>query len=102
MIELSLVIIGVVFFVLAILNYKQIFGIVPDPSLMCKWKIIFYMTIFFLIGYLHRIYQLVLVFPKTIDIMIGLVYCFGAVYVYTVTLIGYRTIKHVKKWKKNL
>lgn len=97
-IQVVFVIVGIIFFVLSLNNYTQIFRFSSNKKILLYWKITFFLTIFFMGGYFLKIYELLATTAS--DMMVALVYMFGAMFVFLVTQLSLMEIMQVTEKAK--
>ncbi|MCA0429687.1 MAG: sensor histidine kinase [Bacteroidetes bacterium] len=92
-----LIFIGAVALILAICKTKQILIIIKDTIHLGRWKILLLFMIIFLLGYAFIIVSYIFHLKLYNNILIGLIFLLGAVFVYLVVKMGYNTISELKK-----
>ena len=97
--EIVFVNLGMLFFFISLGNYSEIMRIVHKEKVLLYWRITFGLTLFFMLGYVFKIYEL-MTFPETSDIMVSLVYMFGALFVLIITSLSVQTLKGFAKKTK--
>lgn len=95
LINLSLVLIslGVFFMLLAVFKTRDLLNSVKKRKEINSWRILFFMMLFFLAGYLASIYLIFQGQQKMITFLTGVVYLLGAVFVFIISRLSSFTIK---------
>jgi two-component sensor histidine kinase len=88
---------GALALILAICKTKQILIIIKDNIHLGRWKILLLFMIIFLLGYVFIIISNIFHLKLYNNILIGLIFLLGAVFVYLVVKMGYNTISELKK-----
>jgi hypothetical protein len=87
------------FFIASLVNYLKIMNMVTKKRMLLYWRITFILTLFFMIGYIYKTYEL-LTIPESSDLMVSLVYMFGALFVLIITWLSVETLKGLVRKKK--
>ena len=101
LITVLLVLLGAVFLVAAILQGRRIKADVP-PELQLRWLVMVGLMFFFLAGYLFLIVTLIKRLPFPIELVTGVVFLGGAVFVYLVISLSRGTVNRVLTAEKDL
>lgn len=94
LVKLSLVFIsgGVFFILLALLKTRDMLAILKGKTESKSWRILFFMMQFFLAGYAFSIYFILQGQQAFLILLTGVVFLFGALFVFIVTRISFFTI----------
>lgn len=95
LVKLSLIFIsvGVFFILLALLKTRDMLTILKGKTESKSWRILFFMIQLFLAGYVFSIYFILQGQQAFLILLIGIVFLFGALFVFIVTWISFFTIK---------
>lgn len=93
-VKLSLILIsvGVFFMLLAVLKTRNILTLIKGKTQIHSWRILFFMMLFFLVGYIAALYLIFEGQQKFITFLTGTVFLLGAVFVFIITRISAITI----------
>ncbi|MFX1311996.1 MAG: hypothetical protein ACFFHD_05240, partial [Promethearchaeota archaeon] len=86
---------GVAFFIISLLIISKIKELFPATKLIKKWVIIQVLILLFLCGYVFNIIFLALELTVFTNIMVAIVYIFGALFVLIVVNLSYKTYKEI-------
>jgi len=89
--------VGIVLLVAATLQTRRLIGKLPSSSHHHSWKWLQFFMIFFSLGYLLAIADLVFNEFRLIGILTGIVFLFGALFVLLVVNVGRKTIVELKE-----
>ncbi|MES2284672.1 MAG: PAS domain S-box protein [Bacteroidota bacterium] len=94
LVKLALVFIGVggFFMLLALLKTRNMLAILKDKTESKSWRVLFFMMLFFLAGYVFSIYFILQNQQEFLILLTGIVFLFGALFVFMVTGISFFTI----------
>ena len=87
------------FFIVSLINYVKIMKMVTTEKMLWYWRITFILTVFFMVGYVYKIYEL-LAMPASSDLMVSLVYMFGALFVFIITRLSVQTLEDLARKNK--
>ncbi len=96
-ITLALVLSGGIILLFAILGTSKIFKIVTHVKYRKNWRILFIMMLFFFLGYLGTAYIVWQGSENLLRILTGIVFFFGATFVFVVVNSGLNTIADLKE-----
>ena len=85
--------IGIAIFLICLLIIKKILQLFPKAKMRKDWKIISLLIIIFIGGYFVNILAIILELVDILVIMQAFVYLFGAIFVFLVIDLSYRTYK---------
>jgi len=86
---------GIAFFLISLLLISKIKELFPATKLIKKWVIIQILILIFLCGYVFNIIFLALELTAITNIMVAIVYIFGALFVLIVVNLSYKTYKEI-------
>ncbi len=86
---------GIAFFIISLLLISKIKELFPATKLIKKWVIIQILILIFLCGYVFNIIFLALELTAFTNIMVAIVYIFGALFVLIVVNLSYKTYKEI-------
>ncbi|MFX0023238.1 MAG: hypothetical protein ACFE9S_13005 [Candidatus Hermodarchaeota archaeon] len=86
---------GIAFFLISLLIIRKIKELFPATKLIKKWIIIQVLIFVFLGGYVANIIFLALELTIVTNIMVAIVYIFGALFVLLVVNLSYKTYKEI-------
>lgn len=86
---------GIAFFIISLLLISKIKELFPATKLIKKWVIIQILILIFLCGYVFNIIFLALELTAITNIMVAIVYIFGALFVLIVVNLSYKTYKEI-------
>lgn len=98
-IEVVFVNLGMIFFIISLVNYSKIMKRVTKKRMLLYWRITFALTLFFMVGYIYKTYELITI-PEASNLMVSLVYMFGALFVFIITWLSVETLKGLVRKKK--
>ncbi|TXT64424.1 MAG: conserved membrane protein of unknown function [Promethearchaeota archaeon] len=84
---------GIVFFILSLNIIRKIKQLFPGANIIKKWILIQILIILFLFGYISNIIFLALDMTEIVAFMTAIVYIFGALFVFFVVNLSYKTYK---------
>lgn len=90
--SLALIGIGIVFMLLAVLKTRSILMLLKEKTEINSWRILFFMMVFFLAGYVAALYLILAGHQKLIAFLTGIVFLLGAVFVFIITRVSSVTI----------
>ena len=91
---------GVTFFIISLFIITKIKSMFPGANIIKKWVTIQALIILFLFGYVFNIIFLWLELLVIVNIMTAIVYIFGAIFVFLVVNLSYKTYKSILLDKK--
>jgi len=86
---------GVTFFIISLFLIIKIKELFPATKLIKKWVIIQVLILLFLCGYIFNIISLYFELTTFTNIMVAIVYIFGALFVLIVVNLSYKTYKEI-------
>lgn len=86
---------GIAFFIISLLLISKIKELFPATKLIKKWVIIQILILLFLCGYVLNIIFLSLQLTDITNIMVAIVYIFGALFVLIVVNLSYKTYREI-------
>ena len=86
---------GIAFFLISLLLISKIKELFPATKLIKKWVIIQILILIFLCGYVFNIIFLALELTAFTNIMVAIVYIFGALFVLIVVNLSYKTYREI-------
>jgi signal transduction histidine kinase/DNA-binding response OmpR family regulator len=92
-----LILLGAVVMLLSILGTRKILRVLQSNSYLRTWQILFGLMIFFLFGYLGAFLLISAGITQFLQLLTGVVFFFGAVFVELVVRTGYLTIQDLSK-----
>ena len=95
--NLVLVIGGLFLFILSIKIVKDILNLFPKAQMNKNWRMIEYLIIFFIFGYSINILAFLFGWVDLLEVMVSLVYFFGALFVFIVVNVSFRTYRILKQ-----
>ena len=102
----SLVLIGAIFLLAAIIPMKNLITQLPQGKLRIKWKALSYLIAFFIIGYLIYVILHWKIYTGAIDIVVPAIFFFGSIFVFLVGTLALQTANDIKKisnlYKENI
>ncbi len=96
-ITLGLVLSGGVILLFAILGTGKIFRMVTNVKYRKNWRLLLFMMLFFFLGYLFTAYIVWQGFENILSLLTGVVFFFGATFVFIVVQSGLYTITDLKE-----
>jgi len=93
----TLILAGGVIMMLAIVRTRRIFKLMRQQRYRKNWHILFYLMIFFFVGYLAAAIVVVTGHINLLALLTGIVFLFGAAFVYIVVMTGWLTINDLKE-----
>ena len=85
--------IGIGIFIFSALIINRILQLLPQAKVKKNWQILYGLLIIFMAGYVVNIYAVMTVNTLVLSIMQSVVYVFGAIFVFIVVNLSYRTYK---------
>ena len=93
---ITLILAGGVIMLLALFGTRQIFKLLENMKYRQNWRILFYLMVFFFLGYLATAFIVWRGFNDILNLLTGVVFFFGATFVYIVVQSGLYTINDLK------
>ncbi|MBN1121262.1 MAG: hypothetical protein JXJ17_09290 [Anaerolineae bacterium] len=93
----AFILVGAGVMALSIFRTRHVFLVVSKPMFARLWRILVFMMLFFLGGYLLALYFVVSGRTDIVLILTGVIFLFGAVFVYIVVRLGYMTINDLEQ-----
>ena len=100
LLTIGLVVGGAIILILAILQTRKIFDILKEEKFKKNWRNLYFLMTFFLLGYIGIIYIILQGYQNTLQILTGVIFFFGAVFVLIVVftgLISFRKLHEVNE-----
>ena len=94
---LVLILFGSVTMLLAIFETRSLLLSIRDSKYFAKWRILFFLMIFFFFGYIASLIFIIIGKINLITVLAGLIFFFGALFVYLVVRTSHITIDDVSK-----
>lgn len=95
-----LILVGAGVMALSIFAARHVFLAVSKNTFARLWRVLVFMMAFFLVGYLMALYFVLSGNTNIMLILTGVIFLFGAVFVYVVVQLGYLTIKDLEQQVK--
>ncbi|MDN5210610.1 ATP-binding protein [Fulvivirgaceae bacterium BMA12] len=95
-VTIALVLAGGAIMFLAILGTRRIFKLLSNMKYRRNWRLLLYLMVFFFLGYLVTAYIVWQGFTDILNLLTGIVFFFGATFVYIVVQSGLYTIHDLK------
>ena len=95
-ITITLILVGGAIMLLAILGTRRIFKLLANMKYRQNWRILLYLMVFFFLGYLAAAVIVWQGFDNILNLLTGVVFFFGATFVYIVVQSGLHTINDLK------
>lgn len=93
---LFLIVLGAFFLLLSVLKTNRLLRALKTNKIEFNlWRILFFLMIFFFVGYLVSLFLILTEREKILLLITGLVFCFGGLFVYIVTKISASTINEL-------
>jgi len=99
---IALILAGALIMLAAILHTRRILRLFTLSAFIKKWRLLYLLSIFFFLGYLGVIYIVWTGQEHILLLLTGVIFFFGAVFVYIVALIGFSTFQILQKSNENL
>ncbi len=94
---IALVLVGAVILFFAMLQTRKIFKLLTDQKFQRNWRNLFVLMAFFFLGYFGVIYIIYTGKADILQILTGVIFFFGAVFVFLVGLMGSSTFKMLQE-----
>ena len=102
----SLVLIGAIFLLAAIIPIKNLIAQLPQGKLRIKWRALSYLIAFFIVGYLIYVILHWKIYTGAIDIVVPAIFFFGSIFVVLVGTLALQTANDINKisnlYKENI
>ena len=95
-ITITLILAGGIIMLLAIFGTRRIFKLLVDMKYRRNWRVLLYLMVFFFLGYLAAAFIVWQGFDNILNLLTGVVFFFGATFVYIVVQSGLYTISDLK------
>ncbi len=96
-----LIISGACILFASLLVFRRLIRLLPKGNLRNKWKLLFTLSIFFIIGYVSYVISMLLkVSFEWHDLIVGIIFFFGAIFVWLSSKTTVRTILDVRRIAK--
>ncbi|MFC2161322.1 response regulator [Acidobacteriota bacterium] len=92
-----LILLGASTMFLAIVATRKLLSAIKESKYHKRWRILFFLMIFFFLGYIQSFYLIITGKGGLIEVLTGMIFLFGALFVYLVVMTSYRTIDDVTK-----
>ncbi len=93
----SLVLIGAIFLLAAIIPIKNLIAQLPQGKLRIKWRALSYLIAFFIVGYLIYVILHWKIYTGAIDIVVPAIFFFGSIFVVLVGTLALQTANDINK-----
>ena len=97
-----LIVLGALILLLAMFQTYRIFRYVNDSKLKQGWKNLFILMSFFFLGYFGVAYLVAIESYSLIEVLTGVIFFFGAVFVFIVSALGSKTFQMLRKVNNSL
>ena len=90
-----LILLGAIVLTLASQRTRSLIRLLRSGKYVKSWRFLFILMIFFIIGYIGIIFLITLGHSGSLSLFVGLIFLFGAIFVYLVESVGYKTINEL-------
>jgi two-component system, sensor histidine kinase len=93
---------GAIVMTLAIFSTRRILALVKDSHYATSWQTLFFLMMLFAVGYIAAIILIVTNITSILVALTGIIFMFGALFVYVVVRVGLLTINELVDIQKNI